>query len=232
MSDYEPRPRPPALVNPISPVVVVFFLAMLGIEAAFTLGNQGVVGGPMAVGWRVAAIEDYGFSAAVARQMWQHGIWPAEHVLRFVSYLFVHWSFTHMLVGGVMLLALGKFVGEVFAWWAVALVFLGSGIGGAAVWAVFANDNGLLVGVFPAVYGLIGAFSYVLWLKLGQTGGNQMRAFTLIGFLMAIQLVFGLLFGAQRDWIADLAGFGFGFALSFVVSPGGWVRLREKLRRR
>jgi membrane associated rhomboid family serine protease len=57
-----------------------------------------------------------------------------------------------------------------------------------------------------------------------------LRAFTLIAFLMGIQLVFGILFGGSPDWIADLAGFVFGFALSFAVSPGGFARLREKLR--
>jgi len=218
-------------VNPISPVVVVFFLVMLAIEMVFTLGNQGVVGGPSAVGWRAGAVQDYGFNGAVFDWMWQQGRWPAEHVLRFVSYLFVHGTFIHMLVAGVMLLALGKFVGEVFSWWAVAIVFLGSGAGGALAWGVLLNDNGYLYGAFPGVYGLIGAFSYVLWLKLGQSGDNQLRAFTLIGFLMTIQLVFGVLFGARTDWLADLAGFVFGFLLSFVVSPGGWGRLRAKLHR-
>jgi len=54
----------------------------------------------------------------------------------------------------------------------------------------------------------------------------------LIGFLMGIQLVFGLLFGGNRDWVADLAGFVAGFGLSFVVSPGGWGRVVDRLRRR
>ena len=217
-------------VNPISPVVVLFFLIMLLGELAFTLGNQGLIGGPAAVGWRAGAVQDYAFNGAVIELMWQQGRWPLEHVMRFVTYLFVHWSFTHMLVAGVMLLALGKFVGEVFAWWAVAIVFLGSGIGGALVWAVFANDSGYLVGAFPGVYGLIGAFSYVLWLRLGESGGPRLRAFTMIGFLMVIQLIFGILFGAKTDWMADIAGFVFGFLLSFVVSPGGWFRLRERIR--
>ena len=225
----EPNTSP---VNPVSPPVVVFFLVMLVIEFAFTLGNQGLVGGSAGVGWRAAAVQDYGFSGRVFDWMWQQGQWPLEHVMRFVTYLFVHWSFTHMIVAGVMLLALGKFVGEVFAWWAVVIVFLGSGIGGALVWANFGNDPRYLVGAFPGVYGLIGAFSYVLWLKLGEKGAPQIRAFTLIGFLMFIQLVFGVLFGAKTDWMADVSGFGFGFLLSFLVSPGGWQRLRQKLQQR
>ena len=47
---------------------------------------------------------------------------------------------------------------------------------------------------------------------------------------IGLGIVFGILFGGSRDWIADLSGFVFGFGLSFVVSPGGFARLREKLR--
>lgn len=217
-------------VNPVPPVVVVLFIAMLLVETAFTLGNQGVIGGPQAVGWRMGAVQQYGFNGTIFDWMVENNRWPGEHLLRFVSYLFVHGNFTHMLVAGVILLAMGKFVGEVFAWWAVLVVFFGAGIGGAAVWGVLLNDPGYLAGAFPGVYGLIGGFTFILWLRLGQSGDNQMRAFLLIGFLMAIQLIFGALFGARTDWLADLSGFACGFLLSFLVSPGGWSRLRAKLR--
>jgi membrane associated rhomboid family serine protease len=59
-----------------------------------------------------------------------------------------------------------------------------------------------------------------------------MRAFGLIGALLAIQLVFGVIQGDFGNVTADLSGFVAGFLLSFVVSPGGWRRLREKLRHR
>jgi membrane associated rhomboid family serine protease len=54
----------------------------------------------------------------------------------------------------------------------------------------------------------------------------------MIGFLLGIQLVFGLIFGGGWEWVADLSGFLAGFFLSFVVSPGGWERARDKLRHR
>jgi membrane associated rhomboid family serine protease len=88
-----------------------------------------------------------------------------------------------------------------------------------------------LIGGFPAVYGLIGAFTFLLWRSLALIGANQARAFTLIAFLMGIQLVFGLMFGLQKDWVADLVGFACGFGLSFFVSPGGWTRMRGRMRR-
>ena len=43
-------------------------------------------------------------------------------------------------------------------------------------------------------------------------------------------LIFGLLFGGQNDWVADVAGFLVGFGLSFVLSPGGWSRVRNQIR--
>ena len=217
-------------VNPIPPVVLALFIVILGVEVTVSLGAHGLAGGPTAVGWRLDALQRYAFSGEIFDWMVQTRRFPPEHLLRLVSYPFVHANFTQALFAGVMLLALGKFVGEVFAWWAVAIVFLGAGAGGALVWGLAFDDSGYLYGAFPGVYGLVGAFSFLMWLKLGQSGDNRMRAFTLIGFLMGIQVIFAILFGARTDWLADLAGFGWGFLLSFVVSPGGWARVRAKLR--
>jgi membrane associated rhomboid family serine protease len=54
----------------------------------------------------------------------------------------------------------------------------------------------------------------------------------MILFLLGAQLLFSLLFGGADYWVADLAGFVAGFALSFVVSPGGVSRLTSRLRQR
>jgi membrane associated rhomboid family serine protease len=62
-------------------------------------------------------------------------------------------------------------------------------------------------------------------------GKSQRRAFSLIGALMGIQLLFGVLFGGSYDWLADAAGFAAGFCLSFFVGPGGWRKIQELLRR-
>jgi membrane associated rhomboid family serine protease len=67
-------------------------------------------------------------------------------------------------------------------------------------------------------------------LQLGQVGAQQWRAFTLIGILLGLQLVFGVLFGGGPMWIAEVAGFVVGFFLTFLLVPGGLRRLREKLR--
>lgn len=225
-------PQTDSPLNPIPPVVVALFLAIIVIEAVFSLGTRGMIGGPEAVGWRQGAIQDYGFNAEIFGWMLQNGVWPLEHVKRFITYVFAHGSFTHALFAGVMLLALGKFVGEVFSQWATLLLFVTSAIAGAVVFGLVAPERPWLIGAFPGVYGLIGGFTYLLWLRLGQMGENQARAFSLIGILMVLQLIFGLLFGSNSTWLADVSGFGFGFLLSFFLAPGGWAKIRARIRHR
>ncbi|WP_425043298.1 rhomboid family intramembrane serine protease [Primorskyibacter sp. S87] len=223
-------PDNPSAVNPLPPAVVALFLIIMGIELAFSLGARGIVGGPEAVGWRLSAIQTYAFSGDIFDWMWTNNHWPFEHLMRFVTYPFVHVSFTQALFVSVFVLAMGKMVGEVFGGAAMMLIFVASGIGGALAYAVLLNEPFPLIGGFPAVYGLIGAFTYLLWHNLSLVGANQSRAFTLIAFLMGVQLLFGLLFGGQKDWVADLAGFATGFGLSFFVAPGGWQRIRRRMQ--
>ena len=115
--------------------------------------------------------------------------------------------------------------------WAVVLLFVLCGIFGAVIFGLF-TDQAWMFGAFPCVYGLIGAYTFLMWQKLAATGGQQSQAFTLIGFLMGIQLVFGVFFEVGYTWVAELAGFVGGFALSVVVMPGGVGRVVSVLRRR
>ncbi|MDR9392732.1 rhomboid family intramembrane serine protease [Roseovarius sp. SYSU LYC5161] len=223
-------PETESPVNPLPPVVAALFIVIIGVEAAFTLGARGIIGGPEAVGWRNAAIQSYAVNSDIIGWMFQNGVFPGEHMVRFVSYAFVHGTFTHALFAGVLLLALGKFVGEVFSQAAVLALFLLSGVAGAVVFGLVGPAQPWLIGAFPGVYGLIGGFTYLMWLKLGQMGAQQYRAFTLIGVLLLIQLIFGVLFGGNSTWIADISGFAFGFLMSFFLAPGGWARLRARIR--
>lgn len=223
-------PETEAPVNPLPPVVIALFLVIIGIEAVFSLGARGLIGGPEAVGWRLSNIQSYAFSAQIFDWMLTNNQWPVEHLIRFVSYPFIHFSVTHALFAGVILLAMGKMVGEVLGAIPVLIIFFGASIVGAIAYG-FVDTQIPLIGAYPPVYGLIGTFTYMLWLKLGMAGAPQTRAFTLIGFLLGIQLVFGVIFGSSYDWVADCAGFVTGFLLGLLLVNGGLARLLAKLRR-
>ncbi len=224
-----PPAQPP--VNPLPPVVLLLFAAIALPEVVFLLGTQGVVGGPDAVGWRLTAIETYGFSGDLFDWMRANGRWIPEHLMRFVTYAFVHGTFTSTIFAAVLMLALGKLVGEAMGQVAVLVLFLGGSVFGAFVYALLLDDPTWLVGGFPAVYGLIGGYSFLMWQRLAETGEQQLKAFSLIAVLLGIQLIFGVFFGPSTLWVADLAGFAFGFVASVLLVPGGLARVLHHMRR-
>jgi len=218
--------------NAMPPVVWAFAGAILAIELLFQGAERGLIGGPGGIGWRVDAITSFGFFDSIFGWMIETGNMPPEHLLRFVSYLFVHGSFTHAAFAIVMALAIGKMVAEAFSSLGFLMITLLSSIAGALAYGIFLSDKQPLFGAFPAIYGLIGALTYMLWVRAKVEGTNQLNAFAMISVLMGIQLVFKLLFGGGNDWVADIAGFAMGFGISLAIAPGHAVAALNRIRRR
>ena len=216
--------------NAIPPLVLLLAVVAGGVELVLSAGGSGFVGGPSAVGWRIDAISDYAVSPLVLDQVLIRGDWSLAY--RFLTYPFVHGSFTQALFGVALLLALGKFVGEVVSWLSLALLLVLTTVAGALVFCLIFDGPMALIGLFTPVYGLIGAFTYLLWLRLGQMGENRLNAFRLIGVLMIFQLAFALLFGASPVWVSEVAGFVTGFAASVLLAPGGWTAFLNRMRAR
>ena len=221
-----------APVNPLPPVVWLLVLPIIAMEVVLSAGALGFAGGPSGIGWRSDALQRFALSPMMLDQMWASGQISRDYLMRFVTYPFVHGNLTHTIFATVFILALGKFVGEVFRGWAVLVVFFGAVLAGGIVYSLVPGLQVALYGAYPGAYGLIGAFTFMLWAKLGAEKAHRGQAFALIGFLLGIQLVFAALFGGAPDWIADLAGFAAGFLLSFVVAPGGPAHILRVIRQR
>lgn len=222
-----------APINKLPPVVWVLVIPIALIELVLSIA--GGLGISATAGWRVEALGATAFSGANWDRMFELGAYSLRELARLVSYAFVQWGAVQALFVCVFTLALGKFVGEVYKAWAVLVVFFGAALFGALAYGLFTNAKTPLVGGYPATYGLIGAFTFILWTRLGAQGLNRSHAFILIGVLLVYQIVFGalgVLLSGSIDyyWVAELAGFGAGFLLSFLVSPGGWQRVLAKLR--
>jgi membrane associated rhomboid family serine protease len=222
-----------APINPLPMIVWVLALPLIAMELVLALAEGGLVGGAGGIGWRLQAVERFGMFPELLRYQLETGGQPYADLLRLVTYPLIHGSITHALFAVVILLALGKMVGEIFRWWGVVVVVLGASIVGGLVYGLLIPGlRTPLIGAYPAVYGLIGAFTFLLWTNLARKGANKYRAFSLIGALLFFQLVFGVLFGGTWDWAADVSGFATGFLLSFIVSPGGWARVVQIIRQR
>lgn len=220
-------------LNPLPSIVWLLALPLIVVELAIQLQTAGLVGGAEALGWRQALFQRLRFLPEVMRQQWETGGHPVEELHRLVSYPLVHGSFTDALFAVVLFLALGKAVGEVLRWWGVVAVVIGATVAGALAYGLLVPGlKTPLVGAYPAVYGLIGGFTCLIFVNLARVGANKYRAFSLIGFLLVAQLVFGVLFGGSWTWVAEIAGFAAGFLLTLLASPGGFQRLLDQIRQR
>ncbi|SLN53121.1 Rhomboid family protein [Aquimixticola soesokkakensis] len=218
-------------VNPLPPVVVALALLLAGIELYFQAGSYGLLG-QNGIGARVNAIQDFGFFDTVFEAMRLQGQWPLSHVMRFFTYAFVGGAMTQTVFVIVFLLALGNMVGRHFGQIAVVAIFAISTVAGSLAYGFLVNSEYPLIGGYPGVYGLIGGYTFMLYVGLGQLHQNQMRAFSLIGMLMGIQLLFGVIFGGTADWVADLAGFTAGLITATLMVPGAFRRILERIRKR
>jgi len=229
----------PSPINPIPPVVVVLFLGLIGVEAVLTLGHMGLIGGPQAVGWRIALQEQFGFSPRVWERLLE-GRWTDPTLLmRLVTYPVVQSGLTEAAFSGALFLALGKFLGELFRVPALLLVIIVSAVSGAVGFGIYGVSMGVntpLTGAFAVVFGLIGAYSYTIWHSARATGGNQLIAFRLVLTLIVLQLIWvglGALFegiGGRPTWVANLSAFAGGFAISTLAAPGGWSGFLRRIR--
>ncbi|SLN51969.1 rhomboid family intramembrane serine protease [Pseudooctadecabacter jejudonensis] len=218
--------------NSVPPVPLILALVLAGIELTLSAAAMGYVGGAAGVGWRAQAFQDYAFAPSVWTQIFERGDWSLDMAGRLITYTFIHVNFTHALWAVVLLLALGKFVGEKFHPLNFILLFGVSSVGGAVVYGGLSWQNTALVGAYPGVYGLIGAYTYMMWLALERIGENQLKAFQLIGILLGIMLIYSMIFGSSPTWIAEVAGFLIGLFASPLLAPGGWAAFVTRMRNR
>ena len=218
-------------INPLPPVVCLLAGIVAAIELYFQAAGNGFIGGPEAVGWRLHYARTYGFSDSVMDWMIQNRTFPLEHLMRLVTFPFIHFNFTHAVFIVVFILALGNFVARVFHPAAVLAVFFVSSAVGAVAYSVILDDNSLLIGGYPGVYGLIGAFSWILFTNARNEGKSVLPAFRLIAFFMTIQLIYKIVYDTNNQWLAELCAYGVGFGMSYLLAPGARRRFESYLDR-
>ena len=227
MKDYN---RPP-VINPIPTAILAIFSGIIFFEAFLFFGFGDPLGNSGAAAERMLLIQKYGVYPNLVNRMLETGNFSADYIFRFVFYPFVNLSSLSVIFAGVLLLALGKMVGEVFSALSVILIWFISTTLAAFFYSISATNGQILAVSYPGVYGFVGAYTFVSWITLRLAKNkNQSQAFSLIVALMSVQLLFSFLFGTGQLWIADFAGFVIGFIVSFFLSPGGIKGILSILR--
>ena len=217
-----------AIPMPVLGLVVV----IVAVELVLTGAANGFAGGAQGIGWRAIATQDYAFAPAVLTEIFERGRGTFDMWKRFLTYTFIHQSLTHAVWTTVLVLAMGKYVGEILRPLSFLTLFFAASVGGAGIYGAMSPTNTPLLGAYPGVYGLIGAYTYLMWLTLGRLGENQLKAFQLIAVLMGLLVIYSMLFGSTPTWIAEVSGFIVGLFISPVLAPGGWAAFLARIRSR
>lgn len=230
--------KPESPVNAIPPVVIALTAVILVMEAVLQLADFGYIGGPKGLAWRLNTINELGFSTGIWDAIVERGDYRFDRFKRFVTYPYVNAAVTQVAFCAALTLALGKFVAEFYGGFQMLVIYVVASAFGAVMFGLLAWSTFPLYGGFPPVYGLIGAYTYAIWLRLVKAGENQILAFRLIGVLLLIQLIYGVVFGFVAEtpppptWIAELSGFAGGFGVAILLAPGGWRRMLDRMRQR
>lgn len=227
-------PRQQSPFNSLPPVVLAMAVVIAGIEMMFQLGEAGLIGGRDAVGWRLTALRDWSVFDPVFGWMLANGQYPPGELARLVTYPLLHGSFTHAAFVVVFVLALGNVTSGVYPGWRLPFIFFAASVAAGIGFVLLFSTDRPLFGGYPGAYALIGVFTYMT--RMGLTQIDPARAFLLVGFLLAIQPLFGIVSGAGLtwvpDWTADLIGGAVGYGLAILLFPGGLAGVRDRLRQR
>ena len=160
MSDYNRSP----IVNPIPTSILLIFFGIILVEAFLVFGFGGPLGKTDTTIERLTLVQNYGVPPNLATWMFETGNFSIDYVSRFIVYPFINLSGLSVVFAAVLLLALGKMVGEVFTSFSVILIWLLSTFFAAFFYSISATDEQILVGSFPGVYGFVGAYTFVSWI--------------------------------------------------------------------
>tara|TARA_B100000780_G_scaffold276762_1_gene246000 strand:- start:709 stop:1389 length:681 start_codon:yes stop_codon:yes gene_type:complete len=219
---------PTPAVNPLPTAVIILFLIVV-LGEIYIAGAEARLWGSLDA--RIGLIRQFAFMPEGFESAVSAGLWIPELFWRMLTYPFVHGYLMQSVFASVFILAMGKFVGEVLGNVAVVAIFFSSAIFAALGFALFTNSNFPLFGGFPAAYGLIGAFSFVLFSRSEGLLSQQLMAFRLLGILMGINISFSLLQEGPPIWVAEFCGAITGFISAAIIHPGGIRVIASKFRR-
>lgn len=197
------------------PSIAGLAIIMVGLELIFTAGSSGLFDGSDTAEWRKTAILDYGFFGPILEYQIANGVLFARETMRLVTFPLIHLSFTHMLISVVLLLALGKLVGQFLSDVAIVGVFFLSAALGAAAFGTVLGSDVPLVGSLTGLFGLLGTLAAM---TVPRPKSTLFKVATVVpGALVFVAVVSNLVFGSLAAWPADVAAYLVGIALWYAL---------------
>jgi membrane associated rhomboid family serine protease len=188
--------------------------AMALIEILLTGADRGWFGLP---GWRSLAF--------VYGAFWQplidgaaRPVYPGQTTAMFLTHALLHGGLFHLMMNGIILLALGKFIAEQVGAAALLVVFFVSAVAGGAVFGLINTAAIPMIGASGAVFGFIGLWQYWEYAARRAHGLPLGPVLNTLVALAAINVVLMVALGGGLAWQAHLGGFLAGWVLGPVMT--------------
>lgn len=139
-----------------------------------------------------------------------------EEYWRFVSSLFLHFGYLHIILNMFGLYLFGKLIEGLYGWKNLLIIYFATGIFASVVSFLTHSTVSISVGASGAVCGLLGINTYY-FLFCGEMN-SAVRSHYIFSFLFMIFAMIGMSFFFDFiDNAAHFAGIGAGFAIGFAM---------------
>ncbi|MEM7243514.1 MAG: rhomboid family intramembrane serine protease [Pseudomonadota bacterium] len=213
------------------PLAVLVVIALVGgMELIIQGAESGIIRGQDGMGLRTNWAQFLGFSLSIYEPMWITKSYDLIEIYRLFTFGFIQHSLSTALVALAIFAALGKYVAENFGQLCFLLLTFVAPIIGLLVYIALIPSASLIIGLFPAVFAMVGGFTCRQIDVRRETGEALLPAFTLIGFFMAVQLFFFVAFDGSFEWVAHFFAFVVGFTIANFFGPLGRSRRNSMIR--
>ncbi len=186
--------------------------AMAAVELVLSAADRGILPGDLRW-WAL-------LHGAFWRQLLEGvpPVYPGQGTVMFLSHAFLHGGFFHLVMNGVVLLALGKLVAQQAGSAAMLLLFAVSAIGGGIGFALLGQGEAPMVGASGAVFGFLALWQYWEAQARRARGLTLQPVFATVAALAAANVALAVLLEGALAWQAHLGGFVAGLVLGPVMT--------------
>ncbi len=133
--------------------------------------------------------------------------YPAQPMVMFVTYGFLHGGPVHLVVNMLTLWSLGRAIADRAGQWVLALIYVVSLLAGGVGFGVLASSLDPMVGASGALFGLAGAL--ILWEFLNRLAHEMpiWPVLRVVGLLVLVNVVLWWALDGLLAWETHLGGF-------------------------
>lgn len=143
---------------------------------------------------------------------WQPN-YPAQPILMFVTYGFLHGGLAHLGFNMLTLWSLGRIVIYRAGTYGFLALYLASMVAGAALFGLLTPDGPPMVGASGALFGLAGAILLWLWRAQPTIAASLRATWRIYAFLILYNVVMYFALDGALAWETHLGGFLAGWLL-------------------